>query len=199
MLATWNVYSGRQLYRFVNFLQPLSQAGMKKRTSIHLSILFLREIVWINENMKSNPEQQQAVINILARTAFPAPYVLFGPPGTGKTSTLVEAISQVCLDSTLKRTLFLVIQIHSIPSLVLSLLLLLVIDTQSSFFLSLSFYLFSFPKNSFHYLSFCLCLDPKEESFQSYFNLYTVERSGWRSCFETIEKLNKHLWHTSNV
>ncbi|XP_043268497.1 putative helicase mov-10-B.1 [Venturia canescens] len=54
-----------------------------------------QELVWINESMKSNPEQQQAVINIMARTAFPAPYILFGPPGTGKTSTLVEAISQI--------------------------------------------------------------------------------------------------------
>ncbi|CAJ1085149.1 putative helicase mov-10-B.1 [Xyrichtys novacula] len=43
----------------------------------------------------SNPEQRRAVEHILATTAKPAPYLVFGPPGTGKTSTLVEAIYQI--------------------------------------------------------------------------------------------------------
>lgn len=34
-------------------------------------------------------------MSIVNQTSFPAPYILFGPPGTGKTSTLVEAIAQV--------------------------------------------------------------------------------------------------------
>ena len=42
-----------------------------------------------------NSEQQQAVQKILSGSSRPAPYLVFGPPGTGKTVTLVEAIKQV--------------------------------------------------------------------------------------------------------
>uniref|UniRef100_A0A8C1ESW2 RNA helicase n=1 Tax=Cyprinus carpio carpio TaxID=630221 RepID=A0A8C1ESW2_CYPCA len=42
-----------------------------------------------------NPEQYSAVCNIVAGTSKPAPYLVFGPPGTGKTVTIVEAIKQV--------------------------------------------------------------------------------------------------------
>ena len=37
-----------------------------------------------------------AIHHIVSGTSRPAPYVLFGPPGTGKTVTLVESIKQVC-------------------------------------------------------------------------------------------------------
>ena len=34
------------------------------------------------------------VYNMTYGTSHPRPYVLFGPPGTGKTATVVEAIKQ---------------------------------------------------------------------------------------------------------
>ncbi|XP_029731593.1 putative helicase MOV-10 isoform X1 [Aedes albopictus] len=50
---------------------------------------------WIRRSVASNEEQMVAIRNIVNQTSFPAPYILFGPPGTGKTSTLVEAIGQI--------------------------------------------------------------------------------------------------------
>lgn len=48
-----------------------------------------------DRKLEGNLEQYTAVCNIVAGISKPAPYLVFGPPGTGKTVTMVEAIKQV--------------------------------------------------------------------------------------------------------
>lgn len=48
-----------------------------------------------DRQLEKNPEQYQAVQHIVAGSSKPAPYLIFGPPGTGKTVTVVEAIKQI--------------------------------------------------------------------------------------------------------
>lgn len=50
---------------------------------------------FFDAKLHNNKEQEQAVKNIVTGTSRPIPYLVFGPPGTGKTVTIVEAIKQV--------------------------------------------------------------------------------------------------------
>ncbi|XP_032898205.1 helicase MOV-10 isoform X3 [Amblyraja radiata] len=54
-----------------------------------------RELNFYDRSLAENPEQARAVSCIVAGISRPAPYLIFGPPGTGKTVTIVEAIKQV--------------------------------------------------------------------------------------------------------
>ena len=47
-----------------------------------------------NPLIATNAEQRTAVVRILEYRVPGVPYLIFGPPGTGKTMTLVEAIKQ---------------------------------------------------------------------------------------------------------
>lgn len=55
----------------------------------------LPDIHPIDRLLADNPEQMLAVKHIVAGTSGGAPYLVFGPLGTGKTVTMVEAIKQI--------------------------------------------------------------------------------------------------------
>lgn len=71
---------------------------LKLSTSFLIAVsskLFQLHIRYFNKQVAANPEQRSVVEHVVGGSSGAAPYLLLGPPGTGKTVTIVEAILQV--------------------------------------------------------------------------------------------------------
>ncbi|XP_076313360.1 RNA helicase Mov10l1-like isoform X3 [Tachypleus tridentatus] len=55
-----------------------------------------KRLTWVNKTL--NERQRSAVKRIVSGQCRPTPYIIFGPPGTGKTVTVVEAMLQIYLN-----------------------------------------------------------------------------------------------------
>lgn len=91
---TVNRYPLRLQHRALTLLESCSMSSLmfpnKYSNSSPTSIQS-----WFNHLIETNKEQQSAVCNIVSGCFFPSPYIVFGPPGTGKTVTVVESILQL--------------------------------------------------------------------------------------------------------
>ncbi|KAK9884828.1 hypothetical protein WA026_009054 [Henosepilachna vigintioctopunctata] len=61
----------------------------------YVKTYILEDEDFFNKNIVNNIEQKNAIEKIVNCSSGDAPYIVFGPPGTGKTVTIVEAICQL--------------------------------------------------------------------------------------------------------
>ncbi|XP_034476087.1 putative helicase mov-10-B.2 [Drosophila innubila] len=92
----------RYMYRAMQLLQESPQLRRylfptKSSLTVSSGATNLPNLALLNASIASNMEQLQAVKNIVNGPNIQAPYIVFGPPGTGKTTTIVEAILQLRL------------------------------------------------------------------------------------------------------
>ncbi|XP_060805103.1 uncharacterized protein LOC106136235 [Amyelois transitella] len=89
--ALTKLHSSKQICRV--FPEPNSKPKLKNIDSFY------------NRLIQNNAEQRSAVQHIVSGTSGKAPYIVFGPPGTGKTMTIVEAIIQLVVSNPRNRIL----------------------------------------------------------------------------------------------
>jgi len=87
----------RNMHRAVELAESSGILGtlFPNRALISNEMTVLPSIRCYDRKIESNNEQLTAVQHIVSGSSGRCPYIVFGPPGTGKTVTMVEAIKQV--------------------------------------------------------------------------------------------------------
>ena len=90
-------YSWDNMHRAVKLCVGSNLAKVLFPTAADLPLGGREDVVlhYNDDQVRNNPEQRAAISAIVAGRSGRVPYLVFGPPGTGKTVTLVEAIKQV--------------------------------------------------------------------------------------------------------
>ncbi|KDR14736.1 putative helicase mov-10-B.1 [Zootermopsis nevadensis] len=89
----WNLRCQHRALEMIKSHGITNHLFPSKHTTIPLRNVTITK--WFSKHLSGNPKQRQAVQSIVSGTSYPAPYVIFGPPGTGKTVTIVEAVTQL--------------------------------------------------------------------------------------------------------
>ena len=92
-----STYSWNHMHRAVKLCQQSNLSKLLFPVAADLPLGGRTDVVlrYYDDQVKDNPEQREAVTAIVTGRSGRVPYLVFGPPGTGKTVTLVEAIRQV--------------------------------------------------------------------------------------------------------
>jgi len=93
---TLNRFPLRNMHRAVSMAENEGIIPILFPTTDHLNNSSkLPDIKPMDRLLADNKEQMLAVRHIVAGSSGLAPYLVFGPPGTGKTVTMVEAVKQI--------------------------------------------------------------------------------------------------------
>ncbi|XP_075997327.1 putative helicase mov-10-B.1 [Genypterus blacodes] len=92
---TINRFPMKLQHRAVNFAVKHQLGDVLFPSAAAVASVPVLELRIFNRNLESNPQQLAAVQRIVEGSSKPAPHLVFGPPGTGKTVTLVEAMQQI--------------------------------------------------------------------------------------------------------
>jgi len=93
---SFSPFTYENMHRAVELASKISRTLFPSASHLPRGIDACSLMPSINDtNVAKNPEQLAAVQAIVNNTSGSVPFIVFGPPGTGKTVTLVEAIRQV--------------------------------------------------------------------------------------------------------